>query len=60
LDDTLAAIRERASLNPTEQNTGPRRTPEWTDERGPANLSMLKVDGQWCIVHKTFYEHPAR
>ncbi len=24
------------------------------------DLSMLKVDGQWCIVHKTFYQHPAR
>jgi hypothetical protein len=23
-------------------------------------LSMLKVDGQWSIVHKTFYAHPAR
>ncbi len=24
------------------------------------DLSMLKVDGQWCIVHKTFYGHPVR
>ena len=24
------------------------------------DLSMLKVDGQWSIVHKTFYAHPAR
>jgi len=24
------------------------------------DLSMLKVDGHWCIVHKTFYAHPAR
>jgi hypothetical protein len=24
------------------------------------DLSLLKVDGQWCIVHKTFYEHAAR
>jgi hypothetical protein len=23
------------------------------------DLSMLKVDGQWRIVHKTFYAHPA-
>jgi hypothetical protein len=27
----------------------------WSDD-----LSMLKVDGQWSIVHKTFYAHPAR
>jgi hypothetical protein len=24
------------------------------------DLSTLKVDGQWSIVHKTFYPHPAR
>jgi sulfite reductase alpha subunit-like flavoprotein len=24
------------------------------------DLSMLKVDGRWFIVHKTFYAHPAR
>ena len=23
------------------------------------DLSMLKIDGEWRIVHKTFYAHPA-
>jgi putative lumazine-binding protein len=31
---------------------------EFAGEWFTDDLSLLRIDGTWCIVHKTFYAHP--
>lgn len=48
--EALSLVGDTAEVRIRDQYAG-----EWFSD----NLSLIRVDGTWCIVHKTWYVHPS-
>ncbi|GAA1239616.1 nuclear transport factor 2 family protein [Oryzihumus leptocrescens] len=48
--EDLSIVGDTAAIRLGDQFAG-----EWFSD----DLSLLRIDGTWCIVHKTWYVHPA-